>query len=437
MPIPFTAAEGTVMLPATRTTLVTTECDQGDAMRTVHRSAAILLPAALMLARQAGAQSPTFTIHGRVQAQFSAASGDSTDRFRPDSVSTSGFEIRRLRIQAEARIGDNITMVLAPSFEMSTLRLRDAYLRVQLWHSPKAGLGLTIGQEKKPFNRYELMSSNNLLSIERGIRAQGLKGPEAQNNLLEDNLYIAHDIGASVDLSGAHNRLALKAGVYNGSGESARDVNTAKSFGLRATATVLQDSARHPLLRVGAAFFSRDRGVTSSPTANTFSPDSSHRSNAFGLDAEWGDFRPGLHVIADFAAGQTLRYGNFCSAGAAAIPCRVDGSPRNFGNLRPNAPDSAFSDFATVQVIAGWRWQLADPAGTRMIKTVEPALRVDRTDPSTGDANDEVLLLTPTLAVYFSATTILRAGVDVYRYHDAAGASQTVSVFRMSWQANF
>jgi hypothetical protein len=369
-----------------------------------------------------------------VQAQFSTADGDSSSEFNSAAVVGSGFEIRRLRVQADVRIGENVNMVLQPSFEMGNLRLRDAYLRVALWRSPTAALGLTIGQEKKPNNRYELTSSNTLPSIERGMRIRGFGTAQlvdgAQNNLLEYNGYLAHDLGASADLALFSNRLAVRAGVYNGSGESSQDVNNAKSYGARVTGTVLVDAEQRPRLRVGASVFSRDRGVFSDSARFRFHADSAHRSTAYGVDLEWGDFRPGLHVIADFATGEHLD----------PAFSKLSGLPtgnRNFGAVVPNAPDSAYSTFASLQAVVGWRFQFDDPTGTRLVTALEPALRVDLTDPDTDRDSDGAMLITPALSVHFTQTTIMRAGVDLYRYRDAAGAERSATAFRLSWQANF
>jgi len=412
-------------------------------MRTVQRTLVLTLPIALGLgaAHRADAQTPNIRIAGRIQTQFAAYTGDSSANWNPHAQANSSFEVRRLRLQAEVRIGENITMLLQPNFEMASLRMRDAYLRVVLAHNASGGLGLTMGQEKKPFNRYELTASINLPSIERGLRLPGLGSQiVAQNNLLEDNGYVAHDIGASVDVYGAGNRVQLKAGMYNGSGESSRDVNNAKTFAARLTGTLLRDNEQRPILRAGVAVISRDRGIATSPTSTAFTPDSSARTSAFGIDAEWGDFRPGLHVIADFASGTALQAApglNQCPTGTAPVPCRLDGSPRNFGNLRPNAPASAFATFLTFQAVAAWRAQFEDPEGTRLIKIVEPALRFDYTDPNTSTGSNQAVLITPVLNVYFSQTTLVRAGVDLYTYHDAAGASRSLRALRISWQSGF
>jgi len=392
-----------------------------------------LVPAAAavaLVARGAQAQTPNIRVSGRAQAHFSTIAGDSTSRFDPSAAVTSAFEIRRLRIQADVRIGENITMVIQPSYEMAALRMRDAYLRVGLARTGGVAFGLTVGQEKKPFNRYELTSSNTLLSIERGARLRGFSGAEAQNNLLEENGYVAHDLGASLDGAFANGRVVVKAGAYNGSGESAVDVNNAKTFAARGVATVLADDEQRPVLRVGAGVIARDRAVCTAATGScgAFFPDSSHRSSAVELDAEWGDFRPGLHVIADLATGDNL--------GRAAL--RVDGPRgRNFGNLRPGVADTAFTTFRSLHVVASWRWQPDDPTGGRLVKILEPALRVDLTDPDTDRDDDAGTLITPVLSVHFSQTTLMRAGLDYYRYTDATGASRSVRAFRVAWQSNF
>jgi len=401
-------------------------------MRTAHRpparATAIMALGALaaMLASPAQAQTPSVSVRGRIQAQFSTVSGDSSGVFNPHAQVNSSFEIRRLRIQTDVRIGDNINLVIQPSFEMGALRMRDAYLRLILARGTTTSFGLTLGQEKKPFNRYELTSANNLPSIERGARFRGISLPAAQNNLLEDNGYLAEDIGASADASFLASRVQLKAGLYNGAGESSNDVNNGKTYGARATLTALMNAEQLPLLRLGAAFISRDRGVTTTANSTEFTPDSSRRTTAFGLEAEWGDFRPGLHVIADFATGKNLW-----------MPAYKYNTGRNLGNVRPNTPNSAFATFSSLQVIAAWRVQFDDPTGTRLVKIIEPALRFDMTDPNTDLSNDNATTITPVLNIHFSQTTVLRAGLDLYSYKTADGASHSARAFRLSWQTSF
>jgi len=384
-----------------------------------------LAAAALASPSPGRAQTPSVSVRGRIQTQFSTVSGDSTGVFNPHAQVNSSFEIRRLRIQTDVRIGENINLAIQPSFEMGSLRMRDAFLRVILARNPTTSFGLTLGQEKKPFNRYELTSSNNLPSIERGVRLRGVSAVD-QNDLLTENGYVSHDLGASADLNLMTNRFQIKAGLYNGSGESSNDVNNAKTYGARATFTALLNAEQLPVLRLGAGYMSRDRAIATTASSTAFSPDSSRRTSAFGLEAEWGDFRPGPHVIADYACGRNLWMSQYkYNAG------------RNVGNLRPGTPDSAFATFSSLQVIGAWRFQFADPNGTRLIKIVEPAIRFDVTDPNTGRDNDNAITITPVLSIYFSQTTVLRAGVDLYSYKTSDGSSRSIRAFRMSWQTNF
>lgn len=373
--------------------------------------------AALAATSVAAAQAPNIRVSGRIQAQYRLAGGDSTAAFPGTGVSN-GFEIRRLRIQTDVRFGDYINLVIQPSFEMGALRMRDAYLRVGL--GPR--FGATIGQEKSPFQRYELTSSNTLPSIERGVRILGLSGREALNDLLSANGYASHDLGAAVDYTGP--RGSVKLGIQNGSRESTADVNNTKTFVGRATAVAIKNKDDLAMLQVGASFSARDRAVCAVCTGTpTWFADSSLRTTAFGLDAEWGGFRPGLHVIADFATGDNVPAALRINAG------------RNTANVR-NSADSNTVTFRAVHIVAAYRLTTQGDEA-RTVKFVEPALRLDATDPNSSVDGDGGVLITPALNLYFGTTVVARVALDLYRYRTAAGTNQTAREFKISWQANF
>ena len=374
---------------------------------------------ATIFASSAHAQAPNVRLSGRMQAQYRVSSGDSSGNFTPAAVSN-GFEIRRLRIQTDVRFGENMLAVIQPSFEMGSLRMRDAYLRVDL--TPQ--IGITIGQEKSPFQRYELTSSNTLPSVERGVRILRLSGREGLNDLLATNGYASHDLGAFMDWIGPENRFSIKLGVQNGSRESTADVNNAKSFFGRATATLTTNAANQPALQVGASLAARDRAICSTCTGTiAYYADSSKTTTALGLDLEWGGFRPGFHVIADFATGDNVPAANRVASG------------RNTANLR-TAADSALRTFMGFSLIGAYRVSTAG-ADTRLVKFFEPALRVDYLDPDTDTGDNEGVLITPALSVYFGNTVVLRAGFDFYSYKDATGTSRSAQEIKFSWQANF
>jgi hypothetical protein len=247
------------------------------------------------------------------------------------------------------------------------------------------------------------------------------------NDLLVNNGYGSHDLGAFLDYTATDNRFAIKVGVTNGSRESTTDVNNAKSFFGRLTTLLMTNADDHPMLQAGVSFASRDRAICQTlgaplSTCAAYYPDSSQATTAFGLDLEWGGFRPGWHIIADFATGDNVPLSTRKTTG------------RNSANL-----DSATTRIATfrgMHVVGAYRMATRGQAN-RLVQIIEPALRVDYTDPDTDAADDEGLLITPALNLYFANTVVLRAGVDFYSYTDATGTSRSASEFKISWQANF
>ena len=401
----------------------------------IRRALGTAIVTAAISAASLAAQAPNIAVQGRIQLQYRSSSGDSTLNggvgYNTNAVNNI-FEIRRLRIQTNVRFGDNINLVIQPSFEMAALRMRDAFLRVGLTRN----VAIVAGQEKSPFQRYELTTSNNLLSIERGLRVLRLSGREGVNDLLVQNGYASHDLGAAVELESNDHHFFVKGAIQGGSRESAVDVNNAKSFFARATGIVLSNKDAQPVLQVGASFGSRDRAICSNcpagalPAAPTFYPDSSKRTTAFGLDAEWGGFRPGLHIIADFATGDNVPI----VQGPGANQLRVT-TGRNTANLR-NSADSNIVTFMGVSVIAAYR-VMTKGSDTRLLKIIEPTVRFDYADPNTNASDDQGILITPVLNLYFANSVQLRAGIDFYMYKDLTGVSRSAREIKFSWQANF
>lgn len=389
-------------------------------MSPTNLSGVALLATGVFAVPSAQAQAPAVRVAGRLQAQYRAAVGDSSNAFNPAAV-TNGFEIRRFRIQTDVRFGDLILMVAQPSLEMAALRMRDAYLRVGFTRQ----FGLTIGQEKAPFFRYELTSSNTLPSVERGLRIFSLSGREAMDDLLVNNGYAAHDLGAAFDFATTGSRFTAKAGLANGSRESSTDVNNSKSYFVRATGIPLVNRDDQPVLQIGVSVATRDRAICNVCVGTiTYFPSQNRYTPAYGLDFEIGGFRPGVHVIGDLAMGDNV-----------PVNLRVN-TGRNTANLRSAAPGNVVR-FRAFNVVAAYRQLISTPESGKIVQFIEPALRIDYTDPNTTAAHDEGLLVTPVFNVSFTGTVVARAGVDWYRYTDAAGASRTAWEFKLSWQANF
>ncbi|MGH7702893.1 MAG: porin, partial [Gemmatimonadales bacterium] len=334
----------------------------------------LLALGAALSAAEAQTTYPSVKVKGRLQEQFYKYNHST---FTSDS-GISDFFTRRARIEIEGEINEYVKVKIQPSYEggrevvsqptitctavpvgggtptctssggRSGFRLRDAYIDVSpMKPSAKTILTLRMGQEKRPFNRYELTSSNNLPSIERGA-GQGLPG-QASNNLFDGNGFISHDVGASVILQSTlreNQVLRLQAGAYNGEGESVlRDRNNRKSFGFRGSVDIYKQ------LNLGGSFFSHDN---SNLVAGV---DSSYNNTAFGLDGQWGKVGdPGLYVVGDYMQGKDR--------------------------------SKAANKIRGFQVIGAYNIRMKSP--TSWLYAIEPAFRFDISDPNTTLSGSQV-----------------------------------------------
>lgn len=241
-------------------------------------------------------------------------------------------------------------------------------------------------------SRYELLSSNNLPSIERG-GGPGLL-PRASNDLFASAGFLSHDVGASLRVEHRLDdarALTLKVGAYNGQGESLNDVNDRKSFGARGTVAIT------PKLDIGAAWFTHDGIVTVDGV-----PDSSFTNRAFNLDAQWG--KPGdegLFALAEYLDGN--------DASAARLGMRG------------------------FQALAAYHIRMSN-SGT-WLYAVEPALRIDLADPNTDAEDDRVTTLTAVVGFYLSSRAWLRVAYE--RQSFQAGDAESISGIRSMLAVNF
>jgi hypothetical protein len=356
---------------------------------------------------------PNVKLSGRLQEHFYYF--DNEDYAATVGPQSNVFA-RRARLEARGQISENVAVYVQPSFEggrnltnlvttcsgtplvcrttgRSGLRLRDAYIDVRF--SPEASRGalyLRAGQEKRPVSRYELTSSNNLPSIERGA-GQGLL-PRASNDLFTSAGFLSHDVGASVRYEYKLDDVrlvTLKVGAYNGQGESLSDVNNKKSFGARGTVGITSK------LDVGASWFAHDGIVTVGGA-----PDSTFTNYAFDIDASWG--KPGdegLYALAEYLHGNDATASKFTIQGMQAVAAY---------NIRMTSPTS---------------WLYA----------VEPAFRIDIADPNTDAEDDKVTTLTGVLGIYMSSRAQLRVAYERQSFQD--DASPSISGVRSALTVNF
>jgi hypothetical protein len=366
----------------------------GNLRSRVVLSGAIILVATSELAGQV--TYPNVRIQGRLQTQGYYFGNED---YQASTGSQSNFFVRRARIQANVQITETIFATIQPSFEdgSTRLRLRDAYIDVgfQRGESPTR-FTLRMGQEKRPFGRYELFSSNNLPSIERGA-GKGLVRASS-NDLFIAHGFMSHDIGAALLVrhklgDAATQALTFQAGVYNGAGESKNDVNDAKSFGVRATVGVT------PKLNVGASYFSHD-GIVTPPPATA--PDSSYKNTAFGVDASWGlPGDEGLFLVGDFMSGESSADNNV----------KIQG----------------------LSLVGAWHIRMKNP--NAFLYGIEPSLRFDMQDPDTDTDDDGSSLITAALNLYLSSRAQLRFAYENQSFQ--ADGLDSISGFRSAFTVNF
>jgi len=387
---------------------------------------------------QAQAQYPSVKFKGRVQAEFRTSDIHSTNADgTPAAVNTvvgNEFFIRRFYLEAAGSVARGVRFKLELNATRRAVNLEDAWAEVDL------GRYVTwrAGQEKKPVERQELLSSNLYPTVERGAQIAGMLTPNlvSENNFLTAAGFTSHDIGTSVELHTAeHARIpvSLRAGVWTGQGKDNPEVNNAKTFGAR-----LQVRPAG-LLSLGASFVSHDDPIsvsvaTPGGTTKVFAADSATRSHAFGLDAEWGAAEPDsallstnpryrLHVIADASIGREGRAGALSST---------------LAGLRATAPGVGFEpSFRTLHVAGEYRMPLP---GMGTLTGVGPVFRFDRTVPDT-DNDVSSTLVTPGLNLYFGPKAWLMFNYDIVlpgdRLNLGRGAGEPVHSFKSMFRIFF
>ncbi|HUG41295.1 MAG TPA: porin [Longimicrobiales bacterium] len=336
---------------------------------TLAGAVALLLaaaPAAMAQVVQAGPL--TLDLTGRAQVQLNTTSlGE--DELGPDNgVAGAAFETRRVRFGTEFSYDDFITGQLEADFAGGTAALTDALIDVGIAEA----LGITVGQQKKPFGLFELTSNTTILTIERTARIRGLEGYVGSalgeaHYLLGENRYVGRDVG--VVAHGALGRFGYAAGVFNGSGPNAREELGSKAYAGRVTVGATES------LRIGAAMSRQPAGAPDAGGDELI-------GTAWALDGELGAFRAtGLHVMAEVMGGDDAL---LVTAGEMA-------------------------SMLGVQAAAGWFM----PREGR-VEGLEPVLRVSWADPDTELDSNEGLLLTPGLNLYFTGRNRLMLNGDVY-----------------------
>lgn len=352
------------------------------------------LPAAALLLLAAGAagaqEAPPVvfrsnalevSVGGRVQTQLTTTTVE-TEPF-------SEIAMRRVRLEATVKVNEVVSAKIQPEYAGTRVGIRDAFVRFAF----DPALTLVAGQANRPFGTITPTSSTRILPIERGVRIRGLPNASEQHDLVADLGYADRDVGLQLvgEPKGAPLGLSYAAGVFNGPARGeARELNT---YQLAARAAVRPADP----LRVGLSWSRRDFAVPAGGSPERLEVE---RGHAWALDAEWGRYGPGLHLLAELSAG----------------------------DLDP----AAGAEFTGAQ---GWLAYRTGALG-RGVTGVEPLVRV-----SHGEVDGEPqrlavaggTLLTPGVNVYFGPLNRIMLNYDFWRGADGGREGS----FKAQFQAAF
>ena len=351
------------------------------------------------LAAQKETPPVTVTWTGLAQVQFTTTSVDEERLGDPDAeVARSTFDMRRVRLGANAEIGDWITGTIGADFAGGRVKLTDVWMGFEVADD----VVLRAGQFKKPFSMLELTSSSRVLPIERGVSIREAaaaleEDTEGDPNrlprfdggvllgehyfMLSELGYLSRDLGASVQLR--RGAMGFEAGLFNGTG-GARDSNDGKSAAARVT---VAPSTNLPLV-IGGGVSHREVRADDVDVDGT----------AFEVDAEWGSARAaGLHVQLEAAAGDNLIGGSMRGAqGVIALFFPVEGRVEGMG----------------------------------------PVFRASWGDPRTRVEGDEAWFVTPGFNVYFHGRNRVMVNWEHYM-PQGDEALESVSGLRVQAQLHF
>jgi hypothetical protein len=304
------------------------------------------------------------TIGGYLQVQFNTSS--------VDGARSSDFLIRRARLGAQVEINDFLTVRFLPDFGAGSARISDAYARLNFSESFR----VTMGQFKRPFDLFQLVSSSQILVVERTGVIRGLDDCPGLGGICSFSSFSValglsdRDIGVMVDGTGGSGRVSYAVSVTNGNGANALDENGSKSVSGR----VRVEAA--PNVRIGGNIALHDY-------VNTATVEDEY-AMAIGADVEFGSYDGGWHGVAGLMVGD-----NWLDLDAGGDP----------------------STFVTAQGILTYR---APVEGNEYVRAIEPIGRLSFGNPNTDVASDGGVLLTPGMVLHFIGRNKIEANVDVW-----------------------
>ena len=309
-------------------------------------------------------------VRSNIQGQFNTTSVDD----EPDSA----WAVRRARIMIRMFAAGWIRADVEGDFGRGRPRLTDGFVRLDF----DPALRIRAGQYKKPFDALELVSSRELLVIERDGLPRGADLP-TPNGLVKGLGYSDRDIGA--EWSGSFEVVTLTAGFWNGSGTDAEE-DDGKQLGLRAE---VEGPAGWTLSGALAA-------IRISPPED--SDEEGEWQNAVELAASYGEYaEPGFKALGQLFVG--------------------DGEP-------DEEDEPTFTALHAIVAYHIATWETAYLIG------IEPMGRFGWTDPDTDFDDDEATLWTAGVNLYHHAR--VKTQVQVDHVSPAEGGGETAARLQLA-----
>jgi len=368
----------------------------------------------LLAAQQFTTDAVRIDLSGRLQTQLAGSScsdfalGNTSSACSEDVPGINLF-VRRARLTFGAQFNDWVSGQLQVEFgELDRVNLKDAYGLLNL--NPEAEYThaqVRIGHFKRPFDGFQMLSSTQMLTIERDIDIAGVPGATALSldELTTGNNLANRDVGVMVDGSNASGSLHYWVGVFNGRAPADNsDLNTEKQFVGRIRYET--NAGDHPLAISGAI------ALTDIPFTRTDQTLDGTYASAFEIFAELGDFQGGPHVQAGLVFGEN------------ALENQLGTTP----DLEAGDP---LASMLTWQAIGSWK---VDLEGGYFITAIEPLLRVTRADPNRDLTDVAVTAFTPGVQIFFDGRNKLSFNWD---FVSLGGGLDSENSFKASYQFHF
>ncbi len=385
----------------------------------MKRLLAVLAPlaVAVLLAPEPGlgqfeisSKGATLRIGGRVQFQARRSSCSAFPVQLPcmEEVPATAWFIRRARLELTVTISDFIEGRFAPEFAPSTdildeTNLTDAYGRLNFSEAAR----LQIGHFKRPFDGFQMMSSTQILTIERDIDIPGVPSTAALS---------LDEFTEQFNLSNRNNGIMLTGAVADGGFEYWAGVfngNSATSNNSDADAKQLIGRVQYST-KVGALPLAV--AAAGALSAEPFVRPSGERADEtysnFELWVQLGDFDSGLIIQSELFVGQNPLESK------AGMPIDL-------------ADGDEFANAWATQAIGGYSFPIH---GSRFIQAIEAVLRVTYADPNTDQDRNEMWGLTPGVQLFFAERQRIAFNWDFAIFNNDL---RTVNSFKTQYQFYF